>query len=51
VDSRTQRASPDIRPKVARLAWLAAIAIAFSASLPAPDRTWLCEPFARDIAL
>jgi hypothetical protein len=49
VDMRTQRAGIDLRPKVARLAWLAAVAIAFSASLPVSDRRWLYEPFLEDI--
>jgi hypothetical protein len=48
IDQRTSRADMDIRPKVARLAWLAAVAIAFADSLPAADLTWICEPFARD---
>jgi hypothetical protein len=48
IDQRTSRADMDIRPKVARLAWLAAIAIAFADSLPAADRAWVCEPFSHD---
>jgi hypothetical protein len=45
IDHRISRAGVEIRPKVARFAWLAAVAIAFSESLPAAERDWVCEPF------
>lgn len=48
-EARTQRAPDPIRPKVARFAWLAALAIAFADSLPASDRAWMCAPFALDV--